>query len=78
MHVKDMARIVSRTEGAIAVSIRELLRRSDLYSAHDKGEIVLEDSHLDLELHKLLVDGGEFTRSLMGARISVDLHSTQS
>ena len=70
MDVKDLERVISRTEGVSAAFIRELLRRSALYSAvEERGEIVVKDSHLELALHELLIEGGELTKRLLGARI---------
>src|SRR5262245_26336407 len=65
----DVDRIVERTRGVSAAFIRELLRKAALVSAVEGGDgaIVVSDRHLDEALHDLVVEGGELTKTLLGA-----------
>ena len=65
----DVARFVDRTHGVSAAFIRELLRKAALLSAIEGGDgtLVVADRHLDEALHDLVVDGGELTKTLLGA-----------
>jgi ATP-dependent 26S proteasome regulatory subunit len=65
--IASVAPYVERTVGASAAFIRELLRRAALFAADDDGELAIVARHLDEALHEMLVDGGELTRSLLGA-----------
>ena len=64
--VKDLDRLVTRTQGVSAAFIRELLRNAALFAADERAAAVT-DAHLDAALHDLAVDGGELTRTLLGA-----------
>jgi hypothetical protein len=59
---------VRRTEGVSAAFIRELMRRAALFAADEGAEIAVEDRHVDQALHELVVQGGELTKSLLGAK----------
>jgi hypothetical protein len=66
-------RLVQRTEGVSPAFIRELLRKAALLAvlpaqgASGQEGILVEDQHLDLAMHELVLDGGELTRHLLGA-----------
>jgi hypothetical protein len=66
LELSEPARFISRTQGASAAFIRELLRRAALFAADDGTEIVVTDRHVDEALHDLVVQGGELTKSLLG------------
>jgi hypothetical protein len=59
---------VRRTEGVSAAFIRELMRRAALFAADEGAEVAVEDRHVDEALHELVVQGGELTKSLLGAK----------
>lgn len=58
---------VERTAGASAAFIRELLRKAALFAADDAGELEIKPRHFDEALHEMVVEGGELTKSLLGA-----------
>ncbi|HEX4450807.1 MAG TPA: hypothetical protein VH143_08065 [Kofleriaceae bacterium] len=58
---------VERTAGASAAFIRELLRKAALFAAGDAGELEVKARHFDEALHEMVVEGGELTKSLLGA-----------
>jgi len=58
---------VERTAGASAAFIRELLRKAALFAADDPGELEVDARHFDEALHEMVVEGGELTKSLLGA-----------
>jgi ATP-dependent 26S proteasome regulatory subunit len=58
---------VERTAGASAAFIRELLRKAALFAADDNDEIEVKERHFDGALHEMIVEGGQLTRSLLGA-----------
>jgi len=58
---------VERTAGASAAFIRELLRKAALFAADDGGQIEVAATHFDEALHEMLVEGGDLTKSLLGA-----------
>ena len=58
---------VVRTAGASAAFIRELLRKAALFAADDGGALEVRAAHFDEALHEMLVEGGELTKSLLGA-----------
>lgn len=60
---------IERTAGASAAFIRELLRKAALFAADDGGELEVEARHFDEALHEMIVEGGDLTRSLLGAAI---------
>jgi hypothetical protein len=68
VNVKDMKSFIRRTDGASAAFINELMRKSALFAAPDGVPIVVEDRHMEEALHELAVEGGAFTRSLLGFR----------
>jgi cell division protease FtsH len=63
----DVEAFVKRTGGVSAAFIRELLRRAALFAADETSEARVESRHVDEALHELVVQGGELTRSLLGA-----------
>jgi AAA+ superfamily predicted ATPase len=71
MRVTDLDGFIHRTEGGSGAFVRELLRKAALIAADQgAGEIVVEDRHIDEALRELVVDGGQLTRSLLGASMS--------
>ena len=58
---------VERTAGASAAFIRELLRKAALFAADDGGDLELKAQHFDEALHEMIVEGGDLTKSLLGA-----------
>ena len=58
---------VERTAGASGAFIRELLRKAALFAADDGGAIEVAERHLDAALHEMIAEGGDLTRSLLGA-----------
>jgi ATPase family associated with various cellular activities (AAA) len=68
LNVKDMKSFIRRTDGASAAFINELMRKAALFAAPDGVPIVVEDRHMEEALHELAVEGGAFTRSLLGFR----------
>lgn len=62
-------RLVERTEGVSPAFVRELLRKAALLAVGADGDgIVVEDQHLDHAMRELVLDGGELTSRLLGAR----------
>jgi hypothetical protein len=59
---------IRRTEGVSAAFIRELMRRAALFAADEGPDVMATDRHVDQALHELIVQGGELTKSLLGAR----------
>ncbi len=61
---------VDRTNGASAAFIRELLRKAALFAADDSdGDLEIKAQHFDEALHEMVVEGGDLTKSLLGAAI---------
>jgi ATP-dependent 26S proteasome regulatory subunit len=60
---------VERTAGASAAFVRELLRKAALFAADDGGELAVAAKHFDEALHEMVVEGGELTKSLLGAAV---------
>jgi hypothetical protein len=58
---------VERTSGASAAFIRELLRKAALFAADDGGDFEVKAKHFDEALHEMIVEGGDLTKSLLGA-----------
>jgi hypothetical protein len=58
---------VERTAGASAAFIRELLRKAALFGADDGEKLEVKARHFDEALHEMLVEGGDLTKSLLGA-----------
>lgn len=61
---------VDRTAGASAAFIRELLRKAALFAADDGTELEVKARHFDEALHEMVVEGGDLTKSLLGAAIA--------
>lgn len=70
LRLEHLDRFVSKTEGASAAFIRELLRKAALFAADEAADssVVVMDRHVDEALHELVVAGGELTKSLLGVR----------
>ena len=64
-----IAPYVERTAGASAAFIRELMRKAALFAADDGGELDVKAKHFDEALHEMVVQGGDLTKSLLGAAI---------
>jgi hypothetical protein len=58
---------VARTAGVRAAVIGELLRKAALFAADDGGALEVQARHFDEALHEMLVEGGDLTKSLLGA-----------
>ena len=71
LEVDDLDDLILRTDGASGAFIRELLRKAALLAAEDDGDLVVKDRHLQDAIRELIVDGGELTKSLLGARVNV-------
>ena len=69
LRVDQTEDIVRRTEGVSAAFIRELLRKAALFAAEEDGEIVVRDRHLQEALEELVINGGELTKKILGARV---------
>ncbi|HTR54433.1 MAG TPA: AAA family ATPase [Kofleriaceae bacterium] len=63
---------VDRTAGASAAFIRELMRKAALFAADDGGEPDVKAKHFDEALHEMVVQGGDLTKSLLGAAIRTE------
>jgi ATP-dependent 26S proteasome regulatory subunit len=61
---------VERTAGASAAFIRELLRKAALFAADDGAALEVKSQHFDEALHEMIVEGGDLTKSLLGAAIA--------
>lgn len=68
LRFRSFDKYIERTEGVSAAFIRELLRKAALIACDQAGEPAVEERHLDEALHELLVEGGQLTKSLLGAR----------
>jgi hypothetical protein len=67
LRLSNRDRLFDQTEGVSAAFIRELMRKAALFAADEANEIAIEDRHMDEALHELVVEGGELTKSLLGA-----------
>lgn len=71
LNIKEMDRLVDRTDGASPAFIQELLRKSALIAAEQEsfaennGTLVVADKHLQKALDELLLSG-PLTRTLVG------------
>ena len=63
----DVEPYIQRTGGASAAFVRELLRKAALFAADDIGELDVKAKHFDEALHEMVVQGGDLTKSLLGA-----------
>ena len=69
MQLTQTEQFVTRTEGASAAFIRELLRKAALFAADEMNDApVVMDHHVEDAMHELVVAGGELTKSLLGVR----------
>ncbi|MBX7218887.1 MAG: ATP-binding protein [Blastocatellia bacterium] len=66
LEVREVDRLIDRTQGASAAFMRELMRKAALFAADETDPILVTDRHLDEAMHELLVDGGPLTKSLLG------------
>ena len=71
LELNGLDSLIRRTEGASGAFIRELLRKSTLLAADEGNGLVITDAHLDEAIRELIVEGGELTKSLLGARTTV-------
>jgi hypothetical protein len=67
VRLSDDEQLLDQTEGVSAAFIRELLRKAALFAADEGPDLVVEDQHMSEALHELVVEGGELTKSLLGA-----------
>ena len=68
LELKELDRLIEKTDGVSAAFIRELLRKAALYAADEMlDEPIVLDRHVNEALHELTVAGGDLTRSLLGA-----------
>ena len=69
LRLDQLDSFITKTEGASAAFIRELLRKAALFAADEIPDrpIVL-DRHIEEALHELVVAGGNLTKSLLGVR----------
>jgi hypothetical protein len=74
LRVEDLRQFISRTEGASAAFIRELVRKAALLASEGGPQIVIEDHHLNEALHDQVVKGGALTRSLLGFQPRAGFH----
>jgi hypothetical protein len=73
LDLPDPETLVDHTDGVSAAFMKELLRRAALIAAdetpdNDDKSIRVAERHVDQALRELVVDGGELTQSLLGAR----------
>lgn len=68
LRLARLEQFIERTKGASAAFIKELMRKSALFAADESREAIVEDRHVEEALHELVVDGGQLTKSLLGAR----------
>lgn len=68
--VDDLDHYVERTRNVSAAFIRELVRKAALNATADGSPPTIRDHHLNDALQELLFEGGELTRSLLGAHAS--------
>ena len=84
LEVDSWDRLVQQTEGASAAFIRELMRPATLLSldehtetpgqsADAMPETIVAERQISAALRDLIFDGGALTRSLLGARLQVDI-----
>ena len=71
LELNDLDDLIARTDGASGAFIRELLRKGAVLAAEEDGEVVVKDRHLHDAIRELIVDGGDLTKSLLGARVNV-------
>ena len=67
LQLAERESFVERTAGVSAAFLRELLRKAALHAADAGPNPVVTDAHMNAALKELLVDGGELTKSLLGA-----------
>ena len=67
MQLADIEAVVNRTQGVSAAFVRELLRKAALFAADEPGDIAVTDRHIEEAMRELVIDGGQLTRSLLGA-----------
>src|SRR5690606_21087398 len=67
LQLADIGSVVNRTQGVSAAFMRELLRKAALFAADEPGKVAVSDRHIDDAMRELVLDGGQLTRSLLGA-----------
>ena len=67
LRLERLPQLIDQTEGVSDAFIRELMRKSALFAADERDELVVEDRHIDEALRELVFDGGELTKRLLGA-----------
>ncbi|MBA3298950.1 MAG: ATP-binding protein [Thermoleophilaceae bacterium] len=75
LQLDDMEPFIRRTEGASGAFIRELLRKSAVIAADESDGLVVTDKHLSDAIRELIVEGGDLTKSLLGARTTMGFSS---
>lgn len=69
LQLEQLDGFITKTEGASAAFIRELLRKAALFAAdRTPDRPVVMDHHVDEALHELVVAGADLTKSLLGVR----------
>ena len=68
LRLEKLDMFIERTQGASAAFIKELMRKAALFAADESAAAVVKDRHIEEALHELIVDGGQLTKSLLGAR----------
>jgi ATP-dependent 26S proteasome regulatory subunit len=76
LQLDDLEPVIKRTEGASGAFIRELLRKSAVIAADEGDGLVVTDKHLADAIRELIVEGGDLTKSLLGARTTMGFSST--
>ena len=71
LELDDRDSLIHRTEGASGAFIRELLRKSALIAADEGNGLVVRDAHVDEAIRELVDEGGDLTKSLLGAKTTV-------
>jgi ATP-dependent 26S proteasome regulatory subunit len=67
LQLADVDAVVRRTQGVSAAFIRELLRKAALFAADEPGDVSVQDRHVEEAMRELVIDGGQLTKSLLGA-----------
>jgi ATP-dependent 26S proteasome regulatory subunit len=75
LELNDLDDLIRRTDGASGAFIRELLRKALLIAAEEGNGLVVKDEHLQAAIRELIVDGGDLTKSLLGAQVTVGFSS---
>jgi len=65
--------IVSKTKGASAAFIKELMRRSAQFALHESKDTILTLKSVDAALEEMVFIGGSLNLKLLGAADGLDL-----